>query len=83
MDCINNCVVVVSWADLDVGCVNLSQQNLLRFQAAQLAQLFLQAHVLLIHVETQPVPHWSGAVKFDNCKSKKLLCETGVPADGF
>lgn len=37
---------------LDVGGVDLSQQDLLRFQTAQFTQLLLQSRVLLVHVQS-------------------------------
>lgn len=68
----------MSSTDLDVRGVDFSQQDLLRFQGAQLAQLFLQAHVLLIHVETEPVPNRSGAVQLNNFQSKQVVSESTV-----
>lgn len=52
---------------LDVGGVDLSQEDLLRLQAAQFAQLLLQARVLLVHVQPQAVSHGSGPVQLDDC----------------
>lgn len=60
-------------AYLDVGVVDLSQQDLLRLQAAELTQLFLQPRVLLVHVQPQAVTHRSGAVQFDHCKHNNTL----------
>lgn len=51
--------------------MNLSQEDLLRLQAAQLAQLLLQPRVLLIHVQPQAVPHRSRPVQLDDCKNNQ------------
>lgn len=56
---------------LDVGRVDLSQEDLLRLQAAQFAQLFLQPHVLFVHVQPQAVTYGSGTLQFNHCKSTK------------
>lgn len=53
---------------LDVGRVDLGQEDLLRLQAAQLAQLLLQPHVLLIHVQPQAVSYRGGTLQFDHYK---------------
>lgn len=53
---------------LDVGSMDLSQEDLFRLQAAQFTQLFLQPCVLLIHVQPQTVAHRCGAVQFDHCR---------------
>lgn len=53
---------------LDVGCMDLSQEDLLRLQAAQLAQLFLQPHVLFIHVQPQAVTYGGGTLQLNHCK---------------
>lgn len=47
--------------------MDLSQEDLLRLQAAQFAQLLLQARVLLVHVQPQAVSHGSGPVQLDDC----------------
>lgn len=52
---------------LDIGGVDLSQEDLLRFQTAQFAQLLLQACVLLVHVQPKAVSDWSGPVQLDDC----------------
>jgi hypothetical protein len=36
-----------------------SQEDLLRIQAAELTQKSLQACVLLIRIEPEPIPHWA------------------------
>lgn len=54
---------------LDVGCVDLRQEDLLRLQAAQFAQLLLQPHVLLIHVQPQAVADRRGTLQFDHYRS--------------
>lgn len=56
---------------LDVGRMDLSQEDLLRLQAAQFAQLFFQPHVLFIHVQPQAVTYGSGTLQFNHCKSTK------------
>lgn len=53
---------------LDVGCMDLSQEDLLRLQAAQLAQLFLQPHVLFIHVQPQAVTYGGGTLQLNHYK---------------
>lgn len=56
---------------LDVGGVDLSQEDLLRLQAAQLTQLFLQACVLFIHVQPQAVAHRRGPIQFNDYKQNR------------
>lgn len=51
---------------LDVGGMDLSQEDLLRLQTAQFTQLFLQPCVLLIHIQPQAVAHRCGAVQFND-----------------
>lgn len=53
---------------LDVGCMDLSQEDLLRLQATQLAQLFLQPHVLFIHVQPQAVTYGGGTLQLNHYK---------------
>lgn len=53
---------------LDVGCMDLSQEDLLGLQAAQFAQLFLQPHVLFIHVQPQAVTYWGGTLQLYHYK---------------
>lgn len=61
------------WDYLDIGSMDLSQEDLLRLQAAQLAQQLLQPRVFLIHVQPQPVPHWRGAVQFNDCTNNTAI----------
>lgn len=61
------CVVRRPMMHLDVGGVDLGQQDLLRLQAAQFTELLLQSCVLLIHVQPQAVTHGGGAVQLDHC----------------
>ncbi len=58
---------------LDVGCVDLSQEDLLRLQTAQFTQLFLQPSVLLIHIQPQAITHRSGTVQFNDYKHTTTL----------
>lgn len=51
---------------LDVGAVDLSQEDLLRLQAAQFTQLFLQPCVLFIHVQPQAIAHGCGSIQFND-----------------
>lgn len=51
--------------------MDLSQEDLLRLQAAQFAQLFFQPHVLFVHVQPQAVTYGSGTLQFDHCKFAK------------
>lgn len=53
---------------LDVGGVDLGQQDLLRLQTAQLTQLFLQPSVLLIHVQPEAIAYRRGAVQLNDYK---------------
>lgn len=59
-----------------IGRVDLGQQNLLRLQAAQLAQLFFQAGVLFVHVEPQAESYRRGAVQFNNYKTDRKKTDT-------
>lgn len=53
---------------LDVGSMDLSQEDLLRLQTAQFTQLFLQACVLLVHIQPQAIAHRCGAVQLNDYK---------------
>lgn len=64
---------------LDVGCMDLSEEDLLRLQAAQFAQLFLQPHVLFIHVQPQAVTYRGGALQFYHCKSSSTRHQFSFP----
>lgn len=54
---------------LDVGRMDLRQEDLLRLQVAQFAQLFLQPHVLFIHVQPQAVAYRGGTLQLNHYKS--------------
>lgn len=64
-------LLLVLCLHLDVGRVDLSQEDLLWLQAAQFAQLFLQPHVLFIHVQPQAVTYRSGTLQFDHYKPSR------------
>lgn len=66
--CVVLMVLLALCLHLDVGCVDLSQEDLLRLQAAQFAQLFLQPHVLFIHVQPQAVTYRGGTLQFNHYK---------------
>lgn len=61
---------------LDVGGMDLSQEDLLRLQTAQFTQLLLQARVLIIHIQPKAVAHGCGAVQFDDYEDGNNLCDS-------
>lgn len=69
--CLTPMLLLAPRLHLDVGRVDLGQEDLLRLQAAQFAQLSLQPHVLFIHVQPQAVTDGSGTLQFNHCKSTR------------
>lgn len=69
--CLTLTLLLAPRLHLDVGRMDLSQEDLLRLQAAQFAQLSLQPHVLFIHVQPQAVTDGSGTLQFNHCKATK------------